>query len=64
MKQNVSTLYLVVNDKEPGHFSSATAPTNMPCVSPEIFQGRIRLSNCVFMEVDLSLRLMAMLCRF
>ena len=34
---------------------SATAPTNMPCVSVEILLAGIRLSICVLMEVDLSL---------
>ena len=43
---------------------SATEPTNMPCVSPEILLGGIMLSIWVEMEVDLSLRLMVMLCRF
>ena len=43
---------------------SATAPTNIPCVSVEILLAGIRLSICVLMEVDLSSRLMVMLCRF
>ena len=36
----------------------------MPCVSEEILLGGIRLSIWVEMEVDTSLRLMEMDCRF
>ena len=41
-----------------------TAPTNIPCVSVEIFEAGIRLSSCVLIEVDLSLWFIVMLCRF
>ncbi len=34
------------------------------CVREEIFEGGISEFICVLMEVDLSLRLMVMLCRF
>ena len=43
---------------------SATEPTNIPCVREEIFEGGMSESICVLMEVDLSLRLIVMLCRF
>ena len=42
---------------------SATEPTNIPCVREEIFEGGMSESICVLMDVDLSLRLMVMLCR-
>ncbi len=40
---------------------SDTEPTNIPCVKVEILEAGIRLSNCVEIEVDLSLRLMVIL---
>src|SRR5690606_41981443 len=43
---------------------SETAPTNIPCVKVEILEAGIRLSNCVDIEVDLSLRFIVILCRF
>lgn len=43
---------------------SATALTNIPCVSVDILLAGIRLSSWVDMGVDLSLRLMVIDCRF
>lgn len=43
---------------------SATEPTNIPCVSPLILLGGMRLSIWVDMEVETSCRLMEMEWRF
>ena len=39
---------------------SKTTPTNMPCERLEILEAGMRLSICIKIEVDLSLRLIVM----